>query len=335
MSEKILALCDTEEEYARQMTEFLKGHKEIPWEIYTYTDVKELLEFSRTDSIERIGLLVIAENAYTQEVQDLIGIRIILLNESGVLRWGKLRNVSKYQQAENVYREILREYMEVAEVSLPRLDTGGSTRYIGMYSPVRRCLQTTVALSMAQLLSEKHKTLYLNFEHYAGITELLPDMQTRDLADLLFFLTADKERFRLRMQTILCRKGKLDYIPPMKAGQNLIGVMAQEWQELLEQIDGLGEYEYVILDLSESMQGLFEILRRCCRVVTLAREDAVSASKVNQYEQVLALYEFEDVLEKTCKSVPPKFHRLPEHMEQLTRGEIADYVRRLLREVTA
>lgn len=332
MKGKILALCDTEEEYAQHMTEFLKGHKELPWVIHTYTEVEGLLELAGREEIE---LLVIAENAYTEKVQALSQIPTVLLNESGILRWENVRNVSKYQQAEKVFREILQEYAEITEITLPRLSAGSGTRFIGMYSPVRRCLQTSFALTLAQMLAEKHKTLYLNFEHYVGITELLPERQTRDLADLLFFLTSEKERFRLRLQAMLCKKGQMDYIPPMKAGQNLLSITSEEWQELLHQIEELGEYEYVILDLTESMQGLFEILRMCYKVFTLTRTDAVAMSKVTQYEQVLALYQYEDVIGKTYKCSLPRFHRLPEEIEQFTKGDLAEYVRGWMKEVTA
>ena len=38
-------------------------------------------------------------------------------------------------------------------------------------------MQTTFALTMAQLLAKKHKTLYLNFEYFAGNQGLLADLQ--------------------------------------------------------------------------------------------------------------------------------------------------------------
>lgn len=332
LSGKILALCDTEEEYAQYMTEYLRSHKEIPWEIHTYTEIPGLVEFAEREPVE---LLVVAENAYTQEVRKLKAARTILLNESGLCRWNAVRNVNKYQQAENVYREIVDVYMEVAGVQLPRLMAGMDVRFIGMYSPVRRCLQTSFALTLGQMLAEKHRTLYLNFEHYAGITELLPDLQTRDLADLVFFLTSDQDRFMLRMQTMLRKKGELDYIPPVKAGQNLLTITPGEWQNLMERIAQLGDYEYVILDLSENIQGLFDMLRLCSRVFTLTKEDAAASSKINQYEQVLSLYEYEDVLEKTHKYNLPLFRHLPDQIEQYTRGELADYVRGVIAEVTA
>ncbi len=330
MNNSILVLCDTEEEYAQLMTDFLKEHKNIPWQIHTYTDTGKLF---KEEAKEKINILVVAESAYSEEFKRLQPERIVVLNESGVIRWNDVRNINKYQQAENVLRELLEIFTEIAKDQLPRLIKNSNTRFVGIYSPVRRCLQTSYALTMAQLLAEEHRTLYLNFEHYAGITELLPDMQTRDMADLLYFLSCQQDKFRLRMQTILMHKGKLDYVPPMRAGQNLLTVTGAEWLSLLQRIEEFGEYEYIILDLSESMQGLFDILRLCVRVFTLTKDDRLSRSKITQYEQLLQLYDYADILIKTRKCVLPQIRRLPEDLEQLTRGELAELVRMQIKDI--
>lgn len=328
-AEKVMVLCDTEEEYAQQMSEFLKKHKNLPWELHTYTSVEEL----RREEKGAVNMLVVAESAYCDELQALMPKRLVVLSESGVARWEKLTYVDKYQEAEEVLKCLLGIYMEIADVQLPRLQKGSGTKFIGNYSPVRRCMQTSFSLAMSQMLAREHPTLYLNFERYAGNTELLPDAQTLDLADLLYFLNADRDKFKLRMQTMLKRKGNLDYIPPMKAGQNLLTVTGEEWMGLLQKIEELGEYEYVILDLSESMQGLFEILRLCTKVYTLTREDRIAKSKLLQYEQLLALYEYEDVLEKTKRLNLSHIRRLPEELEQLTKGDLANLVKGLIKEL--
>ena len=328
-AEKVMALCDTEEEYAQQMTEFLKKHKNLPWELHTYTSVEDLLREEKG----AVSMLVVAESAYCDEIQTLMPERLVVLSESGVLRWENLTYVDKYQEAEEVLKCLIGIYMEIADVQLPRLQKSCKTVFIGNYSPVRRCLQTSFTLTMSQILAREHPTLYLNFEHYAGNAELLPDMQTLDMADLLYFLNADKNKFRLRMRTMIKRMGSLDYIPPMKAGQNLLTITGAEWLGLLQKIEELGEYEYVILDLSESMQGLFEILRLCTKVYTLTREDRIARSKLMQYEQILALYEYEDVLEKTKRLDISRIRRVPGELEQLTKGDLADLVRGLIKEL--
>lgn len=326
---KNLILLDTEEEYAQLMTEFLRKQKNMPWELRTYTSVQELLG----RETETVTLLVVAESAYTEELMKLSPAGLVILSESGVLRWGKLRYVNKYQQAEAVLNYLLETYMEIEEVTLPRLHKSGKTVFIGNYSPVHRGMQTSLALTMSQMLAEEHATLYLNFEHFAGLPELVPDMQTCDMADLLYFMSLDTEKFRWRIQTIKKRIGRLDYIPAMKSGQNLLTITEAEWLALLQRIEELGEYEYVILDLSESMQGLFQILRQCKKVFTITREDRIAQCKILQYEQLLSLYEYGDVLEKSKQLSLSHIRKLPEELEQLTKGDLAALVRELIEEV--
>lgn len=326
---KVMVLCDTEEEYAQLMSEFMKKRKNLPWELHTYTNVQDMLSMEKSG----IEMLVVAEAAYKPELQAMNPGRFVILNESGVMKWEDLFYVDKYQEAEEIVKQLLGIYMEIADIQLPALRTNRRTVFIGNYSPVRRCMQTSFAITMSLLLAEKHTTLYLNFEHYAGSGELLPDMQTLDMADLLYFLNAQKDKFRLRLQTILKHRGKLAYIPPMKSGQNLLAVTAAEWMELLQKIEELEEYEYVILDLGESMQGLFEILRLCTRVYTLTKEDRIAQSKLLQYEQILALYEYGDVLGKTKRLSLSHIQKLPEELEQLTKGDLAELVKGLIREM--
>ena len=329
-SENLLLLCDTEEEYAELFGEYLRTQRELPWAVRIYTNVSELLQKEKKSGA---AMLVVSEAAYCEEMKALQAEQIIILNESGLLRWDKLRNVNKYQQANRVVREILEIYMENEQIQLPRLKKELRTKFIGMYSPVKRCMQSSFALTMSQMLATDAPTLYLNFEHYVGITELLPDRQTRDLADLLYFLTAEEEKFRLRLRTIIQRRSSLEYIPPMKVGQNLLAVTENEWISLLQRIGELGEYEYVVLDLTESIQGLFEILRICTRVFTLTQSDRISQCKLLQYEELLNHCEYGDVLEKTKLCCPPVIKKLPETLEQYTRGELAEFVRKEIKEL--
>ena len=83
------------------------------------------------------------------------------------------------------------------------------------------------------------------------------------------------------------------------------------------------------------MQGLFDILRMCSRVYTLTKEDRIAKAKLLQYEQVLALHEYEDILDKTKQLTLPRIHRLPEELELLTKGGLADLVKGLLKGLDA
>ena len=114
---------------------------------------------------------------------------------------------------------------------------------------------------------------------------------------------------------------------------SLLSIAPLEWMKLLQRIEELGEYEFVILDLSECIQGLFSIMRQCKRIFTLTKDDKIAQSKLMQYEQLLAMYDYEDVLDRSKRLEAPQIHRFPEEPEQLTKGEIAVLVKDLLEEL--
>lgn len=325
-----LVLCDREEEYTRLMGEFLQAHKEIPWNIHTYTSVENLMKCEETG---KVTLLVVSERTYDTALEGLKAGRTVILSESGCMREEGFCYVDKYQQAMSVLKELLEIYLDLADVVLPQDRGSGTTRFIGFYSPVRRCLQTTFAVTLGQLLAGRHKTLYLNFEHFSGLRELAAPSGTRDLADLLYFVLCQEEWFRLRLDTMVEHIGALDFIPPMKYGQNLISISVREWQQLFEKIRDTGAYEYVIVDLSENMQGLFELLRFCTKVFTMTREDRVAQGKLEEYQWLLKELEYGDVWDKTSQYAMPKLHRIPEELEQYSRGEMAEFAGNMVREL--
>jgi len=329
LKKKILALCDSEKDYLENLTTYIKERDGLPLEIHTYSEADKLLEFGRKEKIE---LLVVAESDFTYEVAGLETGRTLLLNESGTVKGENVRNIDKYQKVEKIWQELVDSYAELADDKGRKFTSKEAAKIIGLYSPVRRCLQTSFALTLGQELAEEKKVLYISFEHYAGWNQLLEKNVRGDLAALMYFLKEPDERFFCRLQSMTLKIGQMFYIPPAYAGQNLIYIKSAEWQELITRIAGLGGYDYLILDLSESIQGTYELLRSCDRIYTIIREDEQARSKVAQYEELLRAYDFEDVLEKTRKKVLPQFTRLPERIEQYTRGELADYIRKLVRE---
>lgn len=323
MEHKLLVLCDPEEDYAQHMAEFLCRRKETLWEILVYTKPEELSKLDKP-----IDVLLIAESVYGEFITDIPVKLVVLLNESGILREDAVLNIDKYQEATKVFQTVWAHYTEEEQEGMPMAKEGNKTRIIGMYSPVKRCLQTTFALTYGQLLAQKHTTLYLSFEYYGGCREWMEGVED-GLSKLLYFLPQEKS-FVAHMKSLVRTVGELDYITPMANGENLLFVNVQEWLRLIRAIVDSGEYEYLILDLSEQIQGMFELLRLCDKIYTIVKEDAAAQSKILQYEQLLQLQHYEDVKKHTAKCLLPTFRKLPDTLVQYTKGELAEYVKELL-----
>lgn len=326
MGKKILALCDREKDYLQQITDFLQKKEEFPFEIHAYTQPAGLVEYETGKEIE---MLLVAESSYTYEVSRISANQVLILGENTQSPGIGLPQIDKYQQAENIYRFIMERYLENGRAEGAFCCDGKVAKIIGLYSPVKRCLQTSFALTLGQLLARKYKTLYISFEHYAGWNGLLRKEGGKDLSDLLGYLE-ETEKFSYRIRTVERKVGNLWYIPPLYAGQNLVYVTATEWVKLTRRIAGEGGYDYIILDLSEGLQGIFDLLRACDRIYTIVCEDKLARGKMEQYEHLLRIQEYEDVLEKTKKQRLPRMTEIPGQIEQFTRGELADFVRQLM-----
>ena len=134
------------------------------------------------------------------------------------------------------------------------------------------------------------------------------------------------------MSSMTTRAGELDVLPPFDSFLDFISVSQEEWITLFREIERGSDYEYLILDLSDAVQGLFDILRLCDVVYTLSREDGFAMAKIAQYEEVLKKCNYEDIWKKTRHCTIPEIKNLPSGLQQLTYTELAEFVRERIEE---
>lgn len=320
MEQRVLILCDPEEDYVQRMSDYMRRDKFFPWSVEVYTRVSQLPE--RMD--RQIDMLVVSESVFEEKLQNLGAAKTVILNETGIVKGKKVNNVDKYQSAGKVVQQL----MELGGVVGLKLEREDGAKLIGLYSPIRRCLQTSFGLCLGRLLSQKGKTLYISFEQYCGV-EGLQSSGGMDLSTLLYYLE-DEDNFVAHTQRIILKNENFEYVATMVNCQNLLMISAEEWKRLLHKLATLLEYEFIILDLSESVQGLFEILRTCVRVYSMAKDDPIAKRKMDQYEQLLSLMEYEDVKKKMSICKLPLFRNIPVSVENATKGDLADFVRKLV-----
>lgn len=320
---KRIVIFDKEEDYALKLWEYIRCQKRVPWDTYLYTDWQTLKQ--QGDSID---MLVVAERSFEEEMCEFSETKLVVMNETGRIHLKSYDNIDKYQPADRIYRQLLGFYEAMAGDENLFLSCGEKSIFLGVYSPVKRCMQTSFALTLGQLLGKEHTCLYVTLEQYAGEGELLFDSKHRNLSDLLYFLDSRPDKFTLRLQIMVEKKGNLDIVPAARVGQDLLSISSKEWLRFFHELENTGLYEYIVLDLSDGIQGLFDVLRICRRIYTITREDPISKGKLLQYERLLASREYEDVLEKTRKCNLPVLKSLPVGIEQYTRGDLAIYVRR-------
>lgn len=325
MNKKILAILDSEETYAYRLMDFIGEKLNLPFEVYVFTDEDKFYSCNTRD----IECLLIAESVYKGAVESLQIPHIIILSESGKNLNKALHHINKYQSSENILHEIMEYYTDRSETVSPTLRTGlEKMKIIGVYTPIGRCLQTTFSLTLGQMLARKHKTLYLNFEIYSGFSRMLNRQFNNDITDLMYYFECAREKLSYRLESMVETVNGLDFVPPSEIYQNLAGIRGGQWMDLFRELEKTSEYEYLILDLSDGILDLWDILRNCTRIYTISRDDGLAMAKIEQYEKALEYMNYSDINVKTTKWKLPIFKELPARLEELTYGDLAAYIKK-------
>lgn len=324
----ILAVCDAEEAYASKLADYLNLKEGFPFQVRHFSTIGKLIQFTNQQSVEAA---LVCESFEEEIVNTQVIPSVIILSEKNNMERKSSKAVWKYQSCEALVKEVLQilaqECKEGSHIlrSVP-------LKIIGLYSPVKRSMQTTFGLTMGQLLAKRGKVLYVNMEGFSGLNSMLKRNFQRDLSDLLYYMQNGKQGLAYILGSMVENINGMDILPPMLCQMDLISIEAKEWLNLFYEIENHCEYEYLILDLSDSIQGLFEILRNCFIIYTMTERDGFAMAKIDQYEQMIKQCRYEDVLNKTHKCELPKFSYLPDQLDRLTVSELAAVVKEKIRE---
>ena len=324
----ILAVCDSEVSYAYQLADYFTNRKGFPFQVQLFTSTETLEEYSKK---KPISVALVSEKDYEADLKELPIEHLMILEEGENITEREIKRINKYQSSEKLTREML-DWIASQGILGRAIEEGAGLKVIGIYSPVGKCLKTSFAFVLGQLLSKKHKVLYLNMESYSGLGKMIQKEFTTDLSELIYYLQNSREKFAYRMGSMVEQAGGLDILPPFDSFLDFISVTKEEWIQLIREIEKGSDYEYLILDLSDAVQGLFDILRLCDIVYTLSREDGFSMAKIQQYEEILKKSNYEDIWKKTKNHTIPLIKNLPAGLLQLTFTELTEIVKDCIEE---
>lgn len=329
----ILAVCDLEAAYACNFAEYIQHKKNIPFEVRAFTGVPSFLELAES---RHIDILLISDKAMCEEVKALDIGQIVILSEGvhdPILDC--YPSVYKYQSSDVVIREVMNCYGAKDSTVFRMSLTKPKTRLLGVYSPVGRAAKTSFALTLGQILSQNHTVLYINLEEYAGFEELLGCTYEHRLGDLIYYIRQGNTSLSLKMAGIIQTVNNLDYIPPALSPMDIQNTTIDEWLFMLHEIEENTAYDTVILDFGDGVNDLYTLLNQCQKIYVPIKQDVMSAAKLQQFENLLKMWDFTGLLERIQRVKLP-YHRTmkrgKEYLDELVWSELGDYVKELLRQ---
>jgi len=306
---KVLAICDTEKQYAVKLMEAFCEKKNFGFQVHVFSEVEELEQFAAQVQIE---ILLITGRKMSENFSGLNIGKIILLSDGEAYeKFSDYESIYKYQSADRIMKEILCYYAEYARPMTGMYYGKSGFEVYGIYSPIGRCGKSALAESLAGKIGKSKKTLLLDFQSFSAEKEQLSNEELWDLADIIYFLRQGKKTFLYKLGSIVQSKKTFDYILPMKKPSDLRSVTLAEWTELLEKLASDSDYRVVVIDFGQDVCGLFQLLSQCTKIYTPILSDAVSKNKVENFEWNLREAGFEKVIESVQKIfLPGSFDRI-------------------------
>ena len=315
MTRPLLTLCDLDETYCGRLYEYLKENLILSFEIEAFTAIDILMDYAKD---KETMLLLASETAFAEmRKMNITGMfkNILILDEdSSCLReeencFGEtcLEHTTKYQPAFRIVDTIV-------DLCARKADNfeGLGSRYgsdkgkiIGLFTPLPKCGQTSLALKFGENLSKIGRTVLLSFDSYSSLPIILGLNSEGNLTDLIYYSEGESSKFCIYLEKIKNTLGNLDIIPPARTAMHLKEIGYESLKHLIDLLIHDCGYENIILDLSEYPEGFFDILKLCDKLFTIVRPSGIDQYKVEMYEDVLRQNGYEDIIANTIKvSIP-------------------------------
>ncbi len=249
-----------------------------------------------------------------------------------ILWWSDLQEdteaVYKYRSAAVLLR-VIQSYLNSGTEAV---DTKAGTKLISLYSPIKRCLQTTFGITLAHLLTTKGRVLYLNLEGYSGLDHMLKRSFSKDISDFIYYVNQSSGDIPLITQSYIYRLGDVDMIPPVLNPGNLQDITEAMWLRMLHMLEDSGLYDYILVDVSDFIMGTFAVLRESSVIFSITKSDARAEAKWLQYCSILEEAGYADILDKTRQQEMPHITLLSTDLDEYIPGVMAEAVERAAKE---
>lgn len=324
-----IVICDAQEEYSENLFKILMRRYSGKYQFHIFHDPEKLRIFSQNMSIQ---ILLVSEGYGEELIQGIKAEKIFVISEDERICKEDGRYIFRYQSAGNIMDRLLsqekmyqnslpengllqkdtsqkRELRErVSRESIPGRKERPRIRdepvikgILGIYSPVHRIGKTKYALRIGSQIAARVHCLYLNLEGCSGGSFYFPEKEGCDMGDLLYCVRQDGGNQGMKISSMTSQINGLDYILPMKNEVDFRAVKEKEWISLLSIIREKCIYDTIILDIGDSISGLYEILRQCSRIYMPYIEEEAALAKMDQFEKNLKEAGYGDILSRTVR----------------------------------
>lgn len=329
MNKKRLAICDKDRDYLSMMQAYLLKKNPAGFEIIVFDSAKEAAAASKNEPFE---IFLVSEGTYDTSVINVEAQKIFILQENGLAGITGYSMVEKYQSMERLIGQVLDEF--ALDENCMSAGSRGKTpsKLISFYAPDRHKGQSIAALTAAQVLSDMgNKTLYISMQPFSGFEQLLGVKYEADITDFLYFVLKHSDKLLYKLEGIKRIVHNVDYLPPALDYSDLMNIEADEWKRCFDAILYSSDYAYIVVDLTETCKGFYELLERSDKLYILSENNNISRAMQAQFEQLMRTKELGATFEKSvCFHLMKGWDDCQLNIEQLSVSPLGAHMKGIL-----
>lgn len=283
-----LTICDSNQFYARKLSEFINSRKGYPFLARYCNSIEECKQMIHSGKADII--LSNMEN-YEKMKDEVDSERVIVMLDSKEGVDGNNR-IYKYQNCDVVLKEILKMASSIEDINV-YINRSTTMKVIAVYTPNDSRIATSIALDIGKLLSGRASTLFISLDGMSVIPDITGIEFDMDMSDL-FCENMTEGGLSNAIISSVRRLGNMDILPIMHNYQDMASVTNEEWKNFIRDIERKSDYEYVVIDLTESVRNLFDILKLANYICVAASKGTVDGYRYRQFmKEIEILYDTE------------------------------------------
>lgn len=339
MSNGIIAIFDSEAEYALKLAEYFNLKSGLNYSVSVFTDYDSLKLYLSENTVD---ILLISED-FCQYAEDFKSIsNVFILTESGAeIPLNNYASLYKYQPSDCILRDVMSCYAAASPPGTKTVLTSSPAKITGVYSPVKRCGKTSFSLAYGCILSLTGNCLYINLEEYPGFSFFIDEHPIGDLSDLLYFYRQNPANIQKKLTSLAHTYHNLNYIPPMQFSYDIKNLEGEDLTQFILTIAETCGFDNIILDISDSVKDISGLLSICSQIYMPTTNDAISVAKIDDFFRNISTTSNTSIKDKTEIITLPyadatvfSDHHSSKHssdfMEKLLFSEFGTYVRNLI-----
>lgn len=278
-----IAFLDEEEVYLEHLKGYLIQKKERFFKIWTFSNLESFLVSSGQEAFDA----VVMTGSFWEKLKEypISAKRILLWEEEEEVPEEECLYVEKYQSAEKLFHKISAFLWQ--ENRKRQAFSGNMAELIGVYSPVHHEEQMLFSMTMAQILGEEQKVLYINLMEHSGFYGLLKTEAEADIGDLLYDMMQDGSDFAAGLHSICQTCRNFDYIPPAVNPEHLSEISRSLYEKFLMAVKNCSGYDVVIVDFGRVFLGFAEMLPLFGSFYCLEREGRMNHYRTDEFLEYL------------------------------------------------